>query len=121
MPGRASIPRRPARRPASASPTRPNGSSISTAPTTHFNCARLTAADCWSPSTCRSGDHEHVRVLIADDEPVARRGLRALLAAEPDVTIVGEAGDGEETEALLRAADVDVLILDIQMPQKSGL
>lgn len=62
-----------------------------------------------------------MRVLIADDEPVARRGLRTLLAAEPDVVIAGEAGDGEETEQLLRTHDVDVLILDIQMPQKSGL
>ncbi|HEX5217643.1 MAG TPA: LytTR family DNA-binding domain-containing protein [Vicinamibacterales bacterium] len=62
-----------------------------------------------------------MRVLIADDEPVARRGLRTLLAAEPDVVIAGEAADGEETERLLRTADVDVLILDIQMPQKSGL
>ena len=62
-----------------------------------------------------------MRVLIADDEPVARKGLRALLAGEPDVTIVGEAATGEETEALLRSTDPDVLILDIQMPQKSGL
>lgn len=62
-----------------------------------------------------------MRVLIADDEPVARRGLRTLLAAEPDVVIAGEAGDGEETERLLRTDDIDVLILDIQMPQKSGL
>ena len=62
-----------------------------------------------------------MRVLIADDEPVARSGLRTLLAHEPDVVIAGEAGDGEETERLLRTADVDVLILDIQMPQKSGL
>jgi len=62
-----------------------------------------------------------VRVLIADDEAVARKGLRTLLAAEPDVTIVGEAATGEETEALLRSTGPDVLILDVQMPQKSGL
>ncbi len=62
-----------------------------------------------------------MRVLIADDEAVARKGLRALLAAEPDVRIVGEASTGEETEALLRSVEADVLILDIQMPQKSGL
>ena len=62
-----------------------------------------------------------MRVLIADDEAVARKGLRALLATEADLTIVGEASTGEETEALLRSVDVDVLILDIQMPQKSGL
>jgi two-component system, LytTR family, response regulator len=77
--------------------------------------------DCSSPSTCHSDDHEPVRVLIADDEAVARKGLRALLASEPDVAIVGEAATGEETEALLRSTDADVLILDIQMPQKSGL
>jgi two-component system LytT family response regulator len=62
-----------------------------------------------------------MRVLIADDEAVARKGLRALLSAEPDVTIVGEAATGEDTEALLRDTDPDVLILDIQMPQKTGL
>lgn len=62
-----------------------------------------------------------MRVLIADDEAVARKGLRALLAHEPDVTIVGEATSGEETEALLRSTTPDVLILDIQMPQKTGL
>ena len=62
-----------------------------------------------------------MRVLIADDEAAARKGLRALLASEPDVAIVGEASTGEETERLLRSVDADVLILDIQMPQKSGL
>ncbi len=62
-----------------------------------------------------------MRVLIADDEDVSRNGLRALLATEPDVTIVGEATTGEETEELLRTHEVDVLVLDIQMPQKNGL
>jgi len=62
-----------------------------------------------------------MRVLIADDEAVARKGLRALLSAEPDVTIVGEAATGEDTEALVRDTDPDVLILDIQMPQRTGL
>ena len=62
-----------------------------------------------------------MRVLIADDESTARKGLRSLLALEPDVSIVGEATTGEETEALLRSTGADVLILDIQMPRKSGL
>src|SRR5262245_50971353 len=62
-----------------------------------------------------------MRVLIADDEAVARKGLRALLVSEPDVSVVGEATTGEETDALLRSTPADVLILDIQMPQKSGL
>jgi two-component system LytT family response regulator len=63
----------------------------------------------------------NMRVLIADDEPMARRGLRDLLAREADVTIVGEASSGEETERLVRDTHADVLVLDIQMPQKSGL
>ena len=62
-----------------------------------------------------------MRVLIADDEAVARKGLRTLLAAEADVAIVGEAATGEETEQLLRSTEPDVLILDIRMPQKNGL
>lgn len=62
-----------------------------------------------------------MRVLIADDEAVARKGLRALLASEPDVAVVGEATSGDETEALLASTTPDVLILDIQMPQKTGL
>lgn len=62
-----------------------------------------------------------MRILIADDEAVARKGLRALLSTEPDVAIVGEATTGDETDALLATTHPDVLILDIQMPQKTGL
>jgi len=62
-----------------------------------------------------------MRVLIADDEAVARKGLRALLSSEPDVAIVGEATTGEETLGLVAETKPDVLILDIQMPQKTGL
>jgi two-component system LytT family response regulator len=62
-----------------------------------------------------------MRVLIADDEAVARKGLRALLAREADVVLVGEASSGDETARLLRDHNVDVLLLDIQMPLGSGL
>lgn len=62
-----------------------------------------------------------MRVLIADDEPVARKGLRALLARELDVEIVGEATTGDETQALVQSTAPDVLVLDIHMPQKTGL
>jgi two-component system response regulator NreC len=60
-------------------------------------------------------------VLLADDHAVLRAGLRALLSAEPDMEVVGEAGDGEETvrqAALLRP---DVVVMDIAMPGGGGL
>jgi two-component system LytT family response regulator len=62
-----------------------------------------------------------MKVLLADDEAVARKGLRTMLAREADVVIVGEAATGEDTERLVRETAPDVLILDIQMPRKTGL
>ncbi|HEY7062428.1 MAG TPA: response regulator transcription factor [Chloroflexota bacterium] len=62
-----------------------------------------------------------IRVLLADDHAVLRAGLRALLSAEPDMEVVGEAGDGQETvrqAALLRP---DVVVMDIAMPGGGGL
>jgi two-component system, LytTR family, response regulator len=59
-------------------------------------------------------------VLIADDEPAARRGVRQLLAAHSSFTVVGECRDGVETLAALDAARPDVLFLDIQMPGLDG-
>ena len=61
-----------------------------------------------------------VRVAIVDDEPPARRRVRGLLAAEPDVEIVGEAGSGEEAVALIESARPDVVFLDVQMPGGTG-
>ena len=61
-----------------------------------------------------------IRVLLADDEAPARRKLRALLSRAPDVEIVGEAADGEEAVAAIRAHAPDVVFLDIQMPQRDG-
>lgn len=62
----------------------------------------------------------HTRVMVADDEPLARALLRRLLAAEPDMEIVAEAGDGRETLARLREDPPDLLFLDIQMPELNG-
>jgi two-component system LytT family response regulator len=62
-----------------------------------------------------------LRVLIADDEEIARRRLQRLLAAMPDVTVAGEAADGEEALRAMRGEGVDVVLLDIQMPGLTGL
>jgi two-component system, LytTR family, response regulator len=59
-------------------------------------------------------------VLIADDEPAARRGVRQLLAAFPAFTVAGECRDGREVLAALDAMRPDVLFLDIQMPEIDG-
>jgi two-component system LytT family response regulator len=60
------------------------------------------------------------RVLIADDEPAARRGVRQLLAAFPAFRVVGECRDGDETLASIDALAPDVVFLDIQMPGIDG-
>ncbi|MFO1401897.1 MAG: LytTR family DNA-binding domain-containing protein [Steroidobacteraceae bacterium] len=62
-----------------------------------------------------------LRVVIVDDEPVARRVLRELCVAEPDVEIAGECADGRAALEALRAQPVDVVFLDIQMDVMNGL
>ena len=62
-----------------------------------------------------------IRVALADDQPLVRSGLRMILEAEPDLTIVGKAADGEEAVALVLAEQPDVLLLDVQMPGTDGL
>lgn len=62
-----------------------------------------------------------MRVVVVDDEPVARRGLVRLLDAEDEVEVVGQAGDGAEAMPILRRERPDVVLLDIQMPGTDGL
>jgi DNA-binding NarL/FixJ family response regulator len=61
------------------------------------------------------------RVLIADDHPIVRRGLRELLEVEPDFHVVAEATDGAEAVHRALADDVDLAILDVAMPRLTGL
>jgi DNA-binding NarL/FixJ family response regulator len=61
------------------------------------------------------------RVLLADDHALVRRGVRLILDGEPDLTVVGEAGDGAEAIAMAREHEPDLAILDIAMPRMTGL
>lgn len=62
-----------------------------------------------------------VNILIADDDQLVRVGLRAVLDAEPDLTVVGEAADGREAISLSRELAPDIVIMDIRMPNLDGL
>src|SRR5258708_34967769 len=62
-----------------------------------------------------------VRIVIADDHPIVRDGLKKLLLLEDDFEIVGEAGDGREVLAKVQEVDPDVLLLDLRMPNLDGL
>ena len=61
------------------------------------------------------------RILLADDHALVRRGLRLVLEAEPDMEVVGEAGDGAAAIALALDTPADLAILDISMPRMTGL
>jgi two-component system response regulator NreC len=62
-----------------------------------------------------------IRVLIADDHSMIRTGLRALLKSDPEVAVVGEAGDGRETIRCVEELAPDVVLLDIGMPGENGI
>src|SRR4030095_5970158 len=62
-----------------------------------------------------------IRVLIADDQSLVRAGLRSLLDDEPDLEVVGEAGDGAQAVRLAAQVDPDVVLMDIRMPVQDGI
>jgi DNA-binding NarL/FixJ family response regulator len=62
-----------------------------------------------------------IRVLLADDQDLVRAGFRALLDAQDDLAVVGEAGDGEEAVQLARRHRPDIVLMDIRMPGSGGL
>ena len=63
----------------------------------------------------------NVRIVIADDHPIVRDGLKKLLSLEDDFEVVGEASDGREVMEKVRATEPDVLLLDLRMPNLNGL
>jgi DNA-binding NarL/FixJ family response regulator len=64
---------------------------------------------------------EPIRVLVADDHPVFRRGMRAILGAESHTELVGEAKDGEEAVELALQLGPDVILMDLNMPKVTGI
>ncbi|MFW6691301.1 response regulator transcription factor [Streptomyces sp. MAR4 CNX-425] len=74
------------------------------------------------PTSDRTADPaDRVTVLLVDDDPLVRAGLRLMLGGAPDVAVVGEAADGGEVPALVAAHAPDVVLMDIRMPRLDGL
>ncbi|MFY0515424.1 response regulator [Streptomyces anulatus] len=88
-----------------------------TAPT-HTTPARTAPADATPADETPAGT---IRVLIADDEPMIRAGVRAVLATDPDIEVVAEAADGHEAVELVRAHRPHVAVLDVRMPRTNGI
>ncbi len=62
-----------------------------------------------------------IRVLIAEDHRTVREGLEMILKAQPDIEVVGEAGDGQAAVEMAKALNPDIVIMDVSMPQLNGL
>jgi DNA-binding NarL/FixJ family response regulator len=62
-----------------------------------------------------------IRILLVDDQELVRAGFRMVLEAQPDMTVVGEAGDGLAAVALLRVTPADVVVMDVRMPKLDGI
>jgi DNA-binding NarL/FixJ family response regulator len=64
---------------------------------------------------------DRLSILVADDHPVFRKGMRALLSAMPEVVLVGEASTGQEAMQLAESLQPDVILMDLQMPEGGGI
>jgi len=65
--------------------------------------------------------HRKIRIVLADDHPVVRQGFRLILAAQPDMEVVGEAADGRQAVELAANTKPDVLVMDVAMPGLNGI
>jgi DNA-binding NarL/FixJ family response regulator len=68
-----------------------------------------------------SGNERKINVLIVDDHPIMREGLRKLLEAEPDLVVIAEAGTGQQALDMARDTQPDVVLLDINLPNLNGI
>jgi DNA-binding NarL/FixJ family response regulator len=73
------------------------------------------------PVTTASPRRERIRLVVVDDQPLLRTGFRMILAAERDMTVVGEAGDGVEAVREVARLQPDVVLMDIRMPNMDGV
>ncbi len=70
--------------------------------------------------TTQNKVNDRIRTLIVDDEPIARRGIRAELERETDVEIIGECGNGRDAVKAIEGLAPSLVILDVQMPELDG-
>ena len=62
-----------------------------------------------------------IQIIIADDHSIVRKGIRALLATEPDIQVIGEAADGKEAVTMAQQLRPDVILMDLVMPKMDGI
>jgi DNA-binding NarL/FixJ family response regulator len=94
---------------------------LNAAPAAPATPSRAAAADAGPGDDRQRPDRGRISVVVADDQPLMRSALRMCLSPEPDIDVVGEAGDGQETVALAARLRPDVVIMDIRMPVLDGV
>jgi len=94
---------------------------LDAAPAAPATLSRAAAADAGPGDDRQRPDRGRITVVVADDQPLMRSALRMCLSPEPDIDVVGEAGDGQETVALAARLRPDVVIMDIRMPVLDGV
>jgi len=86
-----------------------------------FQARNSRKINCQETNSSASTPLDQIRIVIADDHPVARQGLSAILGSLDNVEVVAEAADGEEACELYRRHAPDVLLVDLRMPKKDGI